>query len=320
MGSKLIIIIGFLSLLVAIKCENETTITQLNDKIPRCNITIDLRNITNFEDHGLKPVITSPSYPFDYPSNIDLCTYLVKFDENYGVKLLFSDFDLQNAECGDELNECCDYLEIGIGLKVGENQVKKLCGNNQHFEPIFINSNEIWLMFHSDKEENYKGFSASVTPFQLTYNELKSKINPPTYDDTIKIYPNDVDIIYKIDLPENFIVVLKFNSINLEFFTETCFDYIEIIDPLSNDTAVPLSDGVEDNYEGKLQSSKVICGYDEPDDYIAKGNKLNLRFHSDRNLTFDLFDIEYVAVQRELLPYMLLILFYFLIKIALILL
>ena len=262
-----------------------------------CNITTNLSNYTFSNQHldyynlynndHLSPLES-------YPDNMTNCWHIVKLNSNYGLKVLFNKFDLQDAECGLNKNECCDYLEIGFGSIVGENKIKKLCGRNQFYEPMFLESNEVWFNFITDANTSFIGFYASFEPFQLVYNNLIDTIKCPDYDNSINIYPNKVDVTFKIDLPDKYLIVLTFNSINLEKFNDTCYDYLEIIEP-SSERQELTSLKVLDN--SKKRSQTIICGNDEPKDYISSTNKLKLRFFSDETLNGNLFEIQYKTIQ-----------------------
>lgn len=267
------------------------------DQIKKCNFITDL---SNYVDNRIEKEIVKYT-PYDvyslnnntieYPQNSTTCWHIVKVDPNYGIKLLFDEFDLQDAECGLNSDECCDYLTIGFGSVVGENVVKKLCGRSRFFEPMYFQSSQIWLSFVSD---NTKSFNATITPFQLIYKNLMGKIKCPDYDKSVQIYPNKIDVTFKIDLPEKYLIVLNFNSINLEKFNDTCYDYVQIIEPSNKDTG---NSSTELEYQ-KL-SDTVICGNNEPRDYISLSNQLQLRFHSDETATGNLFDIGYKTIQSK---------------------
>jgi hypothetical protein len=262
------------------------------DSIKKCNFTTDLSNQNDNIIQREKIHISLHNM-----QETTSCWYTVKFSSKYGIKILFDDFDLQDAKCGLNNDECCQYLEIGLGSIVGENLVKKLCGRDRYFEPIYIPSNEIWFNFINNNNhtiKSYRGVFATITPFQLIYSNLMGKIKCPNYDESILIYPNNIDITFKIDLPEKYLILVNFNSIDLEKFNDTCYDYVQIIESDDDNSTRQLEDP-------KLLSEKIICGKKQPDDYISSSNQLKLRFRSDENITGDLFDISYRTIQSNFL-------------------
>ena len=262
------------------------------DSIKKCNFTTDL---SNYNDNRIQKEKIEISV--DNMLHEKNCWYIVKFSSKYGVKILFDDFDLQDVECGLKNDECCQYLEIGIGSKLGENLVKKLCGHDRYFEPIYIQNNEIWFNFINNNNnyslKSYRGFNATITPFQLIYKNLMDKIKCPNYDESISIYPNKIDLTFKIDVPEKYLILVNFNSIDLEKFNDTCYDFLQIIE--SN------QDHLTNQLKDPKLSERIICGKQPPNNYISSSNQLKLRFRSDENITGDLFDINYKTIQSKFL-------------------
>jgi hypothetical protein len=65
-------------------------------------------------------------------------------------------------------------LGYWFGPVIGENQIKKLCGRNQNFQPMYFQENQVWFSFNSADAVSFRGFSAVIsTPFQLIYTNLK---------------------------------------------------------------------------------------------------------------------------------------------------
>eukprot|EP00794_Sanderia_malayensis_P015288 gene15288-16866_t len=111
-------------------------------------------------------IIQSPEYPKNYPPLAD-CAWNIAVDRGYSIILDFEDFNIE-----EHPDYQCPYDWLRVELADGH--FKTLCGPKK---PARIVSNRNWMLltFHSDRDENKRGF-------KLRYH-LESvscpKIDPP---------------------------------------------------------------------------------------------------------------------------------------------
>ena len=103
----------------------------------------------------MKKRISSPNYPYNYPSNAN-CTWIIKSHSDQEMVLKIRDLDIEpQALCN------FDYIQIGSGSVPGKNIiVNKLCGREKP-GPIKSDSGALWLRFVSDGEKTFRGFRAT---------------------------------------------------------------------------------------------------------------------------------------------------------------
>ena len=83
-------------------------------------------------------IITSPSYPGNYPDNAD-CIYTISQPTGTAILLNFLIMDMaHHSSCDD------DYLEIIDGLSAASPILAKLCGNRIP-APIQSSQNQLWM-------------------------------------------------------------------------------------------------------------------------------------------------------------------------------
>ena len=93
----------------------------------------------NFTSHN--GLLTSPSYPEEYPLNAD-CTYIISQPHGTNIELQIKMFDLYSSDCG-QLPDY-DYLEIRDGNSDEGHLMGKFCGKKF---PSFLKTtrNVAWI-------------------------------------------------------------------------------------------------------------------------------------------------------------------------------
>ena len=76
----------------------------------------------------LNGLLTSPSYPYEYPQNLD-CIYNISPPSGSFLKLTVFMFDIPDGNCGSHRSEY-DYLEIRDGIFEESPLVGKFCENS----------------------------------------------------------------------------------------------------------------------------------------------------------------------------------------------
>ncbi|XP_077866218.1 membrane frizzled-related protein-like [Saccoglossus kowalevskii] len=108
---------------------------------------------------GSGGTITSPGYPYGYPSN-HLCIWLIEASPGQRVRLYLETVDLEQATS----TSCWDYIEIRDG-----SHGRPLFGLECHrYSPGTVESTArwIWIRFKSDNNYGGTGFRARWTPIQ----------------------------------------------------------------------------------------------------------------------------------------------------------
>ena len=112
--------------------------------IPGCNETLT----------AVSGTFQSPNYPMNYPDG-QYCFWRITVITARKIYLIFSRFSLQN-----EINT--DVLYVYDGDKTTGKALEVFYGGHPPpKEGICISSNQIFIVFKSDKEGSYHGFSAS---------------------------------------------------------------------------------------------------------------------------------------------------------------
>ncbi|XP_064008223.1 enteropeptidase [Pogoniulus pusillus] len=122
----------------------------------------------------------SMNYPKPYNANI-ICQWIILVPQGLSIKLNFTSFETQ--QYGDSLN---------IFEGIGQNKILRASLSGTNSETIYIFSHEATAQFISDYSENYNGFNATYTTFNV--NELNDyeKINC-TFEDGFCYWIQDLD-------------------------------------------------------------------------------------------------------------------------------
>jgi len=166
-------------------------------------------------------IVSSPNYPDNYDNQLD-CFFHIIVPDGYVVNLTVLDF----------YTETLDYLNIYDGPNNNSFLIYTLKGYSVGAGISFESTqNELTLWFHTDYSITYRGWSfnyTAVTPNPANwYNASSGTITSPNYPNN---YTNNLFIQYKIVTPENTYVQITV----ADFITETCCDYLKIINGISN--------------------------------------------------------------------------------------
>ena len=98
--------------------------------------------------------LKSPKYPKHYP-NGQYCSWKIIVNTTQHIHLVFNSFSLQNESLTDELRVYDGEDETGevLGVFYGGHPPPK--------EGIYSSSRRMFLIFKSDRNDSYTGFSAS---------------------------------------------------------------------------------------------------------------------------------------------------------------
>uniref|UniRef100_A0A4D5RM14 Putative procollagen c-endopeptidase enhancer n=1 Tax=Ixodes scapularis TaxID=6945 RepID=A0A4D5RM14_IXOSC len=220
--------------------------------------------------------ISSPNYPNIYPNSAS-CSWLIKTDPDFGIRLEFNDFELEKD------NKCIsDYVSVYEGNDTSAPLLGTYCGNTAPL-PILSSSNQIYMVFKSDSDVQGKGFSATYTEL---YKDLVARrgseqriCSHAKYGN--QLYENNIDHGWVIRAPAGH-VRLRFSAFDVEKVLSLCLaDYVRVFD--GNDESAPLL--------------KNVCGDQLPGEIISSSDSLLLRFHTDHTVRKAGFVALYSAVE-----------------------
>lgn len=228
--------------------EGDISQTNLLYNCPKCGKT--LQNPTG--------TFTSPNYP-QPPGEHDRCEW--RITATHGEKIVLNITDLhiyESPNCETDLLEIRDGYWHKSPL-LGD----RLCGTKLPDTIVSTGSRLLVTFQTTHSHAGFKGFSATYEAVCGGDIEMEEgQLQSPNYPDDYR--PNK-ECTWRITVPENYQVALKFQSFEIENHDNCVYDYLEIHDGHSPD----------DPLVGKF------CGYKIPDDIKSTGDKLLVKFVSD---------------------------------------
>lgn len=132
-------------------------------------------------------------------------------------------------------------------------------------EPIVSSGSRMLVTYvTSSRQSGHRGFTASYEAVCGGDVELDGigHLESPNYPEE---YQSSKECVWKLSVPQDYQVALKFQSFEIENHDNCVYDYVEVRDGHNNDS--PLIG--------------VYCGYKIPPDIKSTGNKLLVKFVSD---------------------------------------
>ncbi|XP_058836590.1 protein tolkin-like [Topomyia yanbarensis] len=232
---------------------SEGDITQANllYKCTKCGRT--------FQDHS--GFFTSPSYHSKIPPNEpERCEWRITATHGEQIVLNITDLDIYKSE-----NCRTDYLEIRDGYWYKSPLLGKLCGSKRNNNLIISSGNRMMLTFvTSYRQISMRGFSAQYEAIcgGDIYLEVGGRLESPNYP--ADYLPNK-ECIWRITVPKDYQVALKFQSFEVENHDNCAYDYVE----------------VRDGHSPESREIGAFCGYKIPPDMRSSSNKMFVKFVSD---------------------------------------
>ncbi|XP_055850904.1 dorsal-ventral patterning protein tolloid [Episyrphus balteatus] len=157
-----------------------------------------------------------------------------------------------------------DYLEIRDGYWHKSPIIKRICGNATT-EVIKTDSSRMLISYVNHNV--VKGFKGFIGDFEVICGgEIdltdERRLDSPNYP--VEYLP-DKECIWKITVPENHQVALKFQSFEIENHDNCIYDYVEIRDGNRSDSEL----------------IGVFCGYKLPPNIKTNSNQMYVKFVSD---------------------------------------
>ncbi|XP_049534973.1 tolloid-like protein 2 isoform X2 [Anopheles darlingi] len=212
-----------------------------------------------FQDNSAS--FTSPSYHSNTPpTEPERCEWRITATHGERIVLNITDLDIFKS------NGCrSDYLEIRDGYWHKSTILGKFCGSGKVNELIRSTGSRMLLTYTTTyRQSTMRGFAASYEAICGGDMNLESggRLESPNYP--VDYLPNK-ECIWRITVPKDYQVALKFQSFEVENHDNCIYDYVEVRD-------------------GGMSDSRLIgvfCGYKIPPDMKSSSNKLFVKFVSD---------------------------------------
>ncbi|XP_072401831.1 protein tolkin-like [Diabrotica undecimpunctata] len=228
--------------------EGDIAQTNLLYKCPKCGRTYQTNSAT----------FSPPVYMESAPKDEVRCEW--RITGTHGEKIVLNITNLDIAKS----NECkTDYIEIRDGYWHKSPILGLFCGTGQ-FPLIKSSGSRMLITYVSKNPKGHKGFTASYEAIcggNLVI-ETEGHLESPNYPED---YQPNKECIWKITVPKNHQVALRFQSFDVENHDSCVYDYVEIRDGLTPDSPI----------------LKVHCGPKVPPDVIASSNQMFVKFVSD---------------------------------------
>ncbi|XP_052891850.1 tolloid-like protein 1 [Anopheles moucheti] len=204
---------------------------------------------------------TSPTYySTTPPTEPERCEWRITATHGERIVLNITDLDIYKS------NSCrSDYLEIRDGYWHKSPILGKFCGSGKVNELIRSTGSRMLLTYTTTfRQASMRGFAANYEAICGGDMNLESggRLESPNYP--VDYLPNK-ECIWRITVPKDYQVALKFQSFEVENHDNCVYDYVEVRDGGTADSRL----------------IGVFCGYKIPPDMKSTSNKLFVKFVSD---------------------------------------
>merc|ERR1711976_929218 len=222
---------------------------------------------------------TSPNYPSNYPNRAN-CEWRINPSGNAPIILEFTDFGTESGY---------DVVDVHDGPSASSTRLGRFSGTTLP-SPITSSGGSLFLKFTSDSSVTAKGFSVRYSRpdsacsggdprvIDVAIGETGTLTSPGHPED----YPANLQCGWALTTSSNGAVELEFDTFVIEEEDlEGCrWDYVEIVDPVSDET-------------------NRHCGNDTPAARTSAGNSINVFFVSDQSIQRMGFSATYRGVDRS---------------------
>ncbi|XP_006992477.2 tolloid-like protein 2 [Peromyscus maniculatus bairdii] len=202
---------------------------------------------------------SAPGFPNGYPS-YSHCVWRISVTPGEKIILNFTSMDLFKSRL------CWyDYVEVRDGYWRKAPLLGRFCGDKVP-EPLVSSDSRLWVEFRSSSSILGKGFFAvyeAMCGGDITKDA--GQIQSPNYPDD---YRPSKECVWRITVADGFHVGLTFQSFEIERHDSCAYDYLEIRD-------------------GPTEESALIghfCGYEKPEAVKSSANRLWVKFVSDGSI------------------------------------
>lgn len=142
------------------------------------------------------------------------------------------------------------------------------CGSGKINELIISTGSRMLVTYvTSNRQSGHGGFTANYEAVCGGDVDLDGvgHLESPNYPEE---YQSNKECVWRLTVPQDYQVALKFQSFEIESHDNCVYDYVEIID----------------GHEADSKSIGKYCGYKIPPDIRSTGNKLLVKFVSDSSV------------------------------------
>ncbi|XP_011344121.1 tolloid-like protein 2 isoform X2 [Ooceraea biroi] len=206
----------------------------------------------------------SPNYPNNSPPiDGERCEWRITATHGERIVLNITFLDIFKSDyCRS------DYLEIRDGYWYKSHVLGRFCGSGKIHEPIVSSGSRMLVTYiTSSRQSGHRGFTANYEAVCGGDVELDSigHLESPNYPEE---YQSSKECVWRLSVPQDYQVALKFESFEIENHDNCVYDYVEVRDGHNDDS--PLIG--------------VYCGYKIPPDIKSTGNRLLVKFVSDASV------------------------------------
>ncbi|KAK7793278.1 hypothetical protein R5R35_006776 [Gryllus longicercus] len=194
------------------------------------------------------------------PAEPEHCEWRITATHGERIVLNITDIDMAPSD------KCRgDYLEVRDGYWHKSPVLGRFCGNTQLRDPIVSTGSRMLITYvASNRGQRYKGFAAKYEAVCGGRLEFKTSghLESPNFPED---YQPGKECVWRISVPLDYQVALKFQSFEVENHDSCVYDYVEVRD-------------------GSVSDSPLIgkfCGYKAPPEIRSTGNELLVKFVSD---------------------------------------
>ncbi|XP_033117677.1 tolloid-like protein 1 isoform X1 [Anneissia japonica] len=216
---------------------------------------------------------SSPNWP--EANDNEYCEWRISVTPGELIRLTFTGFDIIQT------NDCWhDYVEVRDGHWRYSDLLGRFCGSRLP-APLISTSSRLWIKVRTEHYYS-RGFSASYEAIcgGSIIGKASGNLQSPNYPDDYR--PNK-ECIWKIKMPEDEQVGLRFQSFEVERHDNCIYDYVEVYD----------------GHDETAESIGLYCGYSIPNDIKSTSNKLMVIFKSDGSVNKAGFSAMYFSEVDE---------------------
>lgn len=193
------------------------------------------------------------------PAEGEYCEWRVTATHGERIVLNVTQLDIYESDSCET-----DYLEVRDGYWHKSPLLGRYCGTGHIPEMLLSTGYRMLIIYRTSSNQNghvgFKAYYEAVCGGDVVMEE--GLLQSPNYPDD---YRSNKECVWKITVPDNYQVALKFQSFEVENHDNCVYDYLE----------------VRDGHEPNSQLLGKFCGYRMPDDLRSSSNRMLVKFVSD---------------------------------------
>ncbi|CAH1176432.1 unnamed protein product [Phaedon cochleariae] len=199
-----------------------------------------------------------PTYKENPPEEGVRCEWRITATHGERIVLNITNLDIEKSP------DCqADFIEVRDGYWYKSQILGLFCGSGQYHHIVSTGSRML-VTYVAKNAKGRKGFTANYEAIcgGDLFIDSEGHLESPNYPEE---YQPNKECIWRITVPENHQVALRFQSFDIENHDSCVYDYVEIRDGVTLTSPI----------------IKVHCGHKIPPDVISTSNKMLVKFVSD---------------------------------------